>query len=331
MVGVREYARSRKQPVKKTREELRSEEAYTLYRPVRRRFPRQKIVGWFVNELHVADLAEVFQYPFYPERNEGTKYLLVIVDSLSRKCWLRPLKDKRAATVCAAFREIYASPANRCDLLLTDRGKEFEGACNAFYREFGVNHYHTQQTEIKGSHAERKISDVKRLITRYLHANNTHSYLQVLPKIERNLNSRRHRIIGMTPLEVNALNESRVYSESIKSKKIAQKFAVGDRVRISRVKAFGEKAHRGGWTLEIYKVWSVNAKNPVPSYTLTDLDNEPIQGKFYNEELQKVVEPEFYPVEKVIKTRKVGKRTQYLVSFRGYSGKPYWVDELKNL
>jgi len=330
--GVREYALSSKKTVKKAREDLRAEEAYTLYAPTRRRFPRQKIVGWFINELHVADLAEVFQYPFFPEHNGGTKYLLVIVDTLSRKCWLRALKDKRAATVCSAFKEIYLIPRNRCDLLLTDRGKEFEGACNAFYKEYCINHYHTHSSEIKGSHAERKILDVKRALTRYMHAHNTHEYVKVLPDIERNLNSRRHRILGMSPLEVNALNESEIYARSIKSEKRRALFSVGDAVRISRVKAaVGEKSHRGGWTLEIYKVSAVNVKNPVPSYDIVDCDGEAIEGKFYNEELQKVEEPEFYPVDKILKTKKVGKNTRYLVTFRGYSGKPAWVNDIKKV
>src|SRR6266478_6432843 len=169
------------------------------------------------------------------------------------------------------------------------------------------------------------------MLTRYLHANNTREYVDVSPDVENNLNSRRHRIIGMAPNEVTAENESEVYAKSVASAKSPKtKFKVGDRVRISRIKQFGEKAHRGGWTMEIYKIAKINLKNPITSYGLEDLYDEEIKGKFYGEELQKVDEPEFYRIDKVLKTKTVGRRKRYLVTFVGYS-KPAWVDDLKRI
>jgi hypothetical protein len=302
-------------------------DAYTLFKPARRRLKRRQILGSFINQLHVADLAEVGQPPFYPKRNKGVRYLLVIVDSLSRVCFIRPMKDKKATSVRDALENIYQFPKNRCDMLLTDEGKEFLGVCNALYAKYGINRYNTQSTEIKGSQAERKILDIKRMISRYLVAKNTHEYVSVLPLIEQNLNSRRHRVIKMTPNAVNLDNESEVFFNSLSTSKTKIKFSVGDYVRVSKVKMFGEKAHRGAWSRELYKIREIDAKQSVVCYYLVDLNGENITGKFYNEELQKVKKPEYFEIDKVLKTKKVGKVKHYLVSFKDYLSKPTWIPE----
>ncbi len=328
--GIREYAKSKGISVKKAKKELEGVDAYTLYRPVRRKFKRQKIVGHFINELHIADLAEMFQEPFLPEHNDGYRYLLIIVDALSRRCFIRPLKNKKSETVCESMREIYTNPANRCDLLLTDEGKEFEGACKKLYRDFNINHYHTHSVEIKGSHAERKILDVKRMIMRYLHFNNSRRYVHILDAVERNLNGRIHRIIGMAPSDVNPLNETKVFEKSIRTIGTRVKFKIGDHVRISRIKGRWDKAHRGSWSREIYSIYKTD-KNVVRGYHLKDLEEEKISGKFFAEELQRVTLPDFFEIEDIIETKKVGKVTKYLVTFKGYPPKPMWVTDLKKI
>ena len=63
-------------------------------------------------------------------------------------------------------------------------------------------------------------------------------------------------------------------------------------------------------------------------YHLVDLAGEDIVGVFYRKELQKVQEPEAYAVEKVLSTRRVRGRKQYLVKWLGYPESfNSWVDE----
>ncbi len=291
--GVKEFAKANGLSFKEAKRRLEGVDAYALYKPVRRKIKRQKIVGYFINELHVADLAEVFQAPFYPEDNEGVKYLLVIVDSLSRICYIRPLIDKKSATVSGAMRKIYNDPSKRCDLLLTDQGTEFRGSCEKVYKDFKINHYHTQSTEIKGSHAERKILDLKRMLSRYMHYNNTRKYVGVLPLIEKNLNGRNHRIIGMPPAKVKKSHETDIFIESIRSGISKQKFKIGDPVRLSSVKMVWDKSHRGGWSLEIFKIYKID-KKPIVCYYLKDLEDKPLSGKFFFEEIHRVAKPDFF-------------------------------------
>ena len=64
------------------------------------------------------------------------------------------------------------------------------------------------------------------------------------------------------------------------------KFKVGDRVRISKYKNIFAKGYTPNWSEEVFVVNKI--KNTVPwTYTISDLNGEPITGSFYEKELQK--------------------------------------------
>ena len=66
-----------------------------------------------------------------------------------------------------------------------------------------------------------------------------------------------------------------------------------------------------------------------PRQYLQDYNNEEIKGSFYSAELQAVVPPERYAVEKVVRTRKVNGRTQYFVKWLGYGNEfNSWTDDI---
>ena len=66
------------------------------------------------------------------------------------------------------------------------------------------------------------------------------------------------------------------------------KFKVGDRVRIRKK---NETFHRGSriqFTEELFTISHIPTKNP-PTYVVKDVNDEIIQGKFYESELVKIV------------------------------------------
>ena len=84
-------------------------------------------------------------------------------------------------------------------------------------------------------------------------------------------------------------------------------------------------------TEEIFTISQVLDTNPV-QYKVQDYRGDEIQGSFYGAELQKVVKPALYSVEKVIRTRRVRGRTQYLVKWLGYRPEHNsWVDDMEAL
>jgi hypothetical protein len=93
-------------------------------------------------------------------------------------------------------------------------------------------------------------------------------------------------------------------------------------VRMSRKKAVFEKGYKRGWTMEIFKVVEQIPRIPVV-YRLNDLNDKPIEGTFYTQELIKVKKPEIYDIEKVIKKR--GKKL--FVKWVGYpKSLNSWID-----
>ena len=72
-------------------------------------------------------------------------------------------------------------------------------------------------------------------------------------------------------------------------------------------------------------------------YYLKDYNDEDIQGGFYEEELQKteaISNDRHYAIEKIIKTKKEGKKKYYFVKWLGYSDNfNSWIseDEIKPL
>lgn len=106
------------------------------------------------------------------------------------------------------------------------------------------------------------------------------------------------------------------------------KFNVGDFVRVSKTKMHFEKGYEQNWTREIFSIHQIVPRNPVV-YKISDLSGEVIEGTFYEPELNRVVDSGFYPVEKILQTRKRKGKTEYFVKFQGYPDKfNDWVQEL---
>ena len=90
------------------------------------------------------------------------------------------------------------------------------------------------------------------------------------------------------------------------------KFKVGDNVGTSKKKSMFEKGYTPRWTEESFKIYEVQMTRPV-TYKLEDLNEERIEGSFYETELQKA-EQEMFRIEKVLRRDK--KKGMALVKWR---------------
>ena len=124
----------------------------------------------------------------------------------------------------------------------------------------------------------------------------------------------------MTPVEASyKKNESAVYFNlygdmvQLSSK---PKFKVGDKVSISKYKRkVFDKGYTPNWTEEIFLINKIQSTNPI-AHRIKDLNNEEIQGSFYEPELLKVTQ-DIFRIDKVI--RRDYKKKQALVKWLGYS------------
>ena len=79
---------------------LSKQDAYTLHKPVRRRFKRRCVVVGGPNQQWQADLVDVSRLK---KTNDGTTFLLTVIDVFSKRAWCIPLKNKSAVSLVAAF------------------------------------------------------------------------------------------------------------------------------------------------------------------------------------------------------------------------------------
>ena len=94
------------------------------------------------------------------------------------------------------------------------------------------------------------------------------------------------------------------------------RFKVGDKVRISKYKRrVFDKGYTPNWTEEVFLVDKIQSTNPI-TYRLKDLNNEEIQGSFYEPELLEEKQ-DVFRIENVI--RRDYKKKQALVKWLGYS------------
>ena len=124
---------------------------------------------------------------------------------------------------------------------------------------------------------------------KYFTANNTLKYIDVLPSMVDKYNSTYHRPIKLTSSDArNPASYQHVHNTlyaKVNARKATPKFHVGDKVRIKRKKGTFEKGFTPNWTEELFTISSVKATKP-QTYTIKDTRGEPIQGSFYEQELQ---------------------------------------------
>ena len=72
------------------------------------------------------------------------------------------------------------------------------------------------------------------------------------------------------------------------------------RVRLNKIHRTFEKGYLPGWTEEVFVVHRV-VPGPVPMYKIREWGDTPVQGTFYEEDLQKVHVSDVFRIEKVFK------------------------------
>ena len=86
--------------------------------------------------------------------NNGTTFLLTVIDVFSKRAWCIPLKNKSAASLVAAFAPLLGNKAPTG--LQTDKGSEFlNRALQKLLKEYDVHHFATHNEETKASIVER--------------------------------------------------------------------------------------------------------------------------------------------------------------------------------
>ena len=291
-----------------------------LHKPKRKNYVRRKIIVNHIDEIFAADLVEMQKFS---KINKGYRYLLTCIDIFSKYAFVIPLKDKKGITIKNALEKIFKK--RKPKFLWTDNGKEFyNNQVNDLLEKNNIKLYSTNNSEIKSSVIERFNRTFKNIMYKKFTENNNTMFYNIIDKLVNEYNNKYHRTIKMTPVEASKkINENKIKQiyNFEKTNKIA-KFRIGDHVRISLNKNIFEKSYETNWTEEIFVIYDIKYSN-VPYYYLKDLNDEKLDGTFYEQELQKT-NLTLYVIEKIIKI----KNDKLFVKWRGYKNSfNSWIDK----
>lgn len=310
---------------------LKEKDVYTLHYPVIKKFKRNMYRVFSIDELWEIDLCDMKQYQ---KINDGYSFILTVIDVFSKFAWAKPLKNKSAVEVTKALSNILQNKSRCPKIIQSDHGKEFN---NKLFRDlltkYDIKQYFSYNPIIKCAVVERFNRTLKQLMFKYFTHKKTNRYVDVLQKLVNIYNNSYHSTIKMIPSEV-TLNDvkkiNRIYSDIYKNKikKVPNNKRVSkinDIVRIAKPKSNFDRGYEQRWTQEKFYVNKVINKRPFKMYTLVDYKNTPIRGRYYAEQLQKVKILNGYPpIEKIIKTKGLGKSLQYFVKFKD-SNPNQWI------
>ena len=308
---------------------LQKQESYSLNKGVKQTFQRGRVIVGGIDDQFDADLASFMSYA---DENDGYRYLLVVIDVFSRYAWVEPIKDKTSAEMIRGFEKIL-SEGRIPKRLRTDAGSEFTSKTFKDYlRDKEIIHF-TTHSEKQANYVERFIKTLKSKLYRYMIEKNSPRYIDALPKIVNSYNKTWHSGIRSEPINVTKRNEKQLwwqmywpkepYDKSMKKRKRTPfTFKVGDKVRITYTRKPFQREYDARWTTEIFKVSRRFFRQDQPIYKLVDWYDDPVEGTFYQAELQRVeVDDDLFKVERIIKYKGRGRNRKALIKWKGWPKK----------
>ena len=308
---------------KEVRQWMKDEDLYQLHKPSRKTFGRRPIIVQGIDHLWQGDLSDVSRLKVHNDQN---RFLLFVIDGFSKYAWVRPLKDKTAGEITKAMKSILDSSGRTPLHFQTDKGGEFVNRqTKDLTNSRRINFYTSQNEETKAAFVERLQRTFKTKMFRFFTDRNTLRYIDVLQDLMDSYNNTTHSTIGMKPIDVNKNNEAEVRARLCegwsKVARVSSKSALreGDKVRLSIARHTFRKGYLPQWTEEIFTIVKKLRTHPI-TFKVKDYNDEILEGSFYADELQKVPDKadRTYRIEEVLRTRKRGKRKQYLVKWEGY-------------
>ena len=174
--------------------------------------------------------------------------------------------------------------------------------------------------EGKSAVAERFIRSLKNKIFKHMTSVSNNVYFDVLDDIVNKYNNPVHRTTKMKPIDVTPDSYAECNEDSNEKD---SKFKAGDHVRVSKYKIIFVKGCAPNWSEEVFVVKKKKKKTVPWTYVISDLNDEPITGSFFEKELQKTSQEKFR-IEKVLKR----KGDKLYVKWKGYDNSfNSWIDK----
>ena len=166
-------------------------------KPPKKKYITNKTNVYYIDDIWSLDILDLKDYG--PENNRGYRYVLVIIDNFSKFGWTIPLKNKNARTIKNSLENILISSKRKPNLIETDSGKEFYN--NIFQDFLNKNNIKLcSRNSLNGAvFAERFNRTIRDLLKRPVFEKGDGNWVDVLPTITKQYNSRIHSSTKLTP------------------------------------------------------------------------------------------------------------------------------------
>ena len=312
---------------------LQKQESYTLYKENPHKFSRRSMIFRRPGLTLVMDV--MFLKPISPKIQQP--YGLVILDGFSRLASVILLKNLRAETVTPMFERFISDNIYKYEKILSDKGVEFVSKkMQDLYKKHKL-HWYTNPSPHKTSICERFIKSLKRKLVKFVTHFNSEDIVPAIHNLTFAYNLKEHSgLNGEAPLNVHLLSNwsdikhfaTKLYKKKYsKIKPVRNPYPLNIVVRLklsSRV--FGQRASHILNTTELFRIVDIKKTHPI-TYTVSPIDkgSEVIEGSFYHQELVPAHDSGYYKI-KILKTKKKGKKTLYLVDYFEFpDSPPKWV------
>lgn len=254
---------------KEVKEWIKQQNIAQVHKPITNIKAKQRhIIATAPYETYQMDLLD---YQKYARNNNGNRYILICVDLFTRKAYAEAIKTKKPTDTKQGLSKILLKETP--SVIYSDNGNEWKGDFKKFLNEKNILHF----TNEVGDHNTLGIIDrfsrtIKNAIAKYMTANNTTQWVNILEKLIKLYNNTPHTAINdIKPknadknperYEIGAINfEKQKHNAKIDNR--PHNLHVGDYVRIQQPKKQFKKGYEITYSKDIYKI------NKMTAYTAT--------------------------------------------------------------
>lgn len=252
------------------KEVINEQLAYQLHRKPKKTI-KSHLVAYWPNQIWMGDLLDMQNFS---KKNNGYRYVLIIVDIFTRKAFAKALKNKEKDTVLNALKEITKENGFPTKFI-SDNGSEF---INKSFKEYLADNNIFQETNEPGYHPSLGVIDrfsrtLKEKLFKSFTANNNVDWISVLPQMVNAYNSSpQSGILDLAPNNVpqNAemIEELNIYKNQ-QGIKPTMKFKVGQIVRKLLARPTFTKGYKQKYSATTETIKAIKGVNAV-------LDNDQV-------------------------------------------------------
>ena len=200
--------------------------------------------------------------PMYKDENDGNYVMFTAINIDSRYAFASFSKNKEGATILKLLNDFY-DDCGICNAITMDSGTEFTNKeCMKWFQEKEIKTYFVVGDSHKLGIINRFHRTLKSKIEKYMLANDSTRWIDILATIIKNYNNTVNRGIGYTPKEgMNSMNVSNFVSKARESTVRIQShkpvYEVGQLVRILKERKVFAKT-QVLYSEEVYKIFKIN-------------------------------------------------------------------------